>query len=360
MTMDRRVNPEMLVLARESRGLTQTALASAVAVTQATLSKYESGVLAVADEHVLLLAKVLDYPVEFFYQFDQVWWTGSGCMYHRKRQAVSANEYRHLLARVNVLRMNMGRLLRNVAIDADEKFFRMDIAEYGTPVQVATLLRNTWNLPRGPISNITTAIEAAGGIVMKCDFGTPRIDAFSQWPPGMPPMFFVNRAVPPDRYRYTLAHEIGHIVMHLVPTVEMEREADEFAAEFLMPSRDIIGHLGRPFTLAKAAALKAHWRVSMAAIIHRARDLDRISDAYYKKLMAQLSKAGYRKVEPVALEDEEPSVMTDVVNVHMNSHGYSTQQLSRVAMMNEAEFIDRFVPRAATNKPPAPHLRQVK
>jgi Zn-dependent peptidase ImmA (M78 family)/DNA-binding XRE family transcriptional regulator len=356
--MDRRVNHEMIVLARESRGITQTALASAIAVTQATQSKFETGALVIGDEHLSMTAKVLHYPEEFFYQTDQVRWNGSGCMYHRKRQALSATDYRQLLARVNILRMNMWRLLQAVEIDAENKFFRMDIGEYGSPSKVAALLRNVWNLPLGPIENITAAIEAAGGIVMKCSFGTSRLDAFSQWPPGMPPMFFVNEAVPPDRYRWTLAHEIGHILMHLVPTDNLEREADEFAAEFLMPKREIYSHFGRPFSLPKAAELKAYWRVSMAALIRRAHDLGRIGDSYYRGLMTQLSRAGWRTVEPVALADEKPTIMRDVVNVHMTTHGYSVAHLSKMALLHEDEFMERFAPRIEL--PPTPHLRSVK
>ena len=91
----------------------------------------------------------------------------------------------------------------------------MDLAEFGTPEKIATLVRQMWNLLPGPIGNLTRAIEAAGGLVLKCDFGTSKLDAFAQWPSGMPPLFFVNKSAPADRYRYTLAHEIGHIVMHV-------------------------------------------------------------------------------------------------------------------------------------------------
>ena len=251
-------NPEMIVLAREARGLTQQQLAEALAVTQATQSKLESGNLAIGEDYIDRLSKVVAYPPEFFYQADVVRWTGSGCMYNRKRQSVTVTDYRRLLARVNVLRLNLNRLLHSVEIQTENKFFRVDIAEESaTPEEIAALVRNRWNLPPGPIENLTTAIEASGGIVVLADFGSVKLDAFSQWPPGMPPLFFVNRAAPPDRCRYTLAHEIGHIVMHYIPTTDMEREADRFAAEFLMPKKEIIGEFGR-FNLERAAAMKQY------------------------------------------------------------------------------------------------------
>jgi|tagenome__1003787_1003787.scaffolds.fasta_scaffold19772649_1 Zn-dependent peptidase ImmA (M78 family) len=67
-----------------------------------------------------------------------------------------------------------------------------------------------------------------------------------------------------NRLRLTLAHEIAHIIMHNGPSLEMEDEANGFAAEFLMPRREIKGSLFG-LNMAKLAELKRHWCVSMAA-----------------------------------------------------------------------------------------------
>jgi transcriptional regulator with XRE-family HTH domain len=60
--MNAKVNPEMVVLARELLELTQKELAEAVSLTQATISRYESGLVEVPREHVAVLAKVLKRP----------------------------------------------------------------------------------------------------------------------------------------------------------------------------------------------------------------------------------------------------------------------------------------------------------
>lgn len=353
----KRVNPEMIVVARESRELTQERLVNMLTFNQATLSKYETGALLVSDEHLSALARALDYPEDFFFQEDQVRWVGSGCMYNRKRKSLTATEYKRLLARVNVLRLSIWRLLHTVEIGAENRFVQMDLAEYGTPERVAALTRQMWNLPPGPIGHLTRAIEAAGGLVLMCDFGTTKLDAFAQWPTGMPPLFFVNKSAPPDRYRYTLAHEIGHIVMHGMPSVSMEREADQFAAEFLMPKREIRPHLGRPFTLQKAAELKVYWKVAMSALIRRAHDLGMISPSYYRALMTQMSKHGYRMNEPVALELEEPSIIQAVIDVHLREHKYTIEELSKLALLSVQDFQRYYPPPERSIKP---YLRAIK
>ena len=94
-------------------------------------------------------------------------------------------------------------------------------------------------MPNGPVLSMTSSVEDAGGIVVLIDFGTPLVDGVSRWVPGLPPLFFLNQAAPGDRGRMTLAHELGHMVMHHVARAEMEVQAFEFAQEFLMPAKDI-------------------------------------------------------------------------------------------------------------------------
>src|SRR5207253_274668 len=153
------------------------------------------------------------------------------------------------------------------------------------PEEIAQLVRSAWMIPMGPVQNMTEAIENAGGIVVRMDFQTRQADALSEWIPGFPPLFLVNSdpGIPGDRLRLTLAHEVAHAVMHRYPNPEMEDQANSFAAEFLMPRRQIRASLYN-LTLAKLVQLKRIWKVSMAALIHRAFELKTITEAQRKYL----------------------------------------------------------------------------
>lgn len=86
------------------------------------------------------------------------------------------------------------------------------------------------------------------------DLGNQRVDGLSQWTADHP-VIVVNSANPTDRIRWTLAHEIGHLVLHREDsTDDMEKEADAFAAEFLMPEILIRSELAN-LTLGKAVDL---------------------------------------------------------------------------------------------------------
>ena len=64
----------------------------------------------------------------------------------------------------------------------------------------------------------------------------------------MPVLFFVNEEAPADRQRHTLAHELGHMVLHTTTLKlddEMECEADEFAGAFMLPAEEVRNQVGR-------------------------------------------------------------------------------------------------------------------
>jgi Zn-dependent peptidase ImmA (M78 family)/transcriptional regulator with XRE-family HTH domain len=333
-------NPAMVTLAREARGMSQTELAKATALTQGYISKVEHGVLEVPPERLALVAAALRYPPLFFMQEDRA--AGASCLHHRKRQSMPLLRLRALHAQVNIARMQAMRLLRGVEIETSFEFPRMDIDSYAAPEEIAQLLRGHWAMPLGPVHNIVELVEAAGGVVVSSPFGTEKLDAISQWAPGGPPFFFVNAAIPGDRLRWTLAHEIGHLVMHWAPSPNQEREADQFAAEFLMPAREIRHELN-PLTLPKLAALKQRWKVSMQALIQRAYQLGVISDRQRRSFFMRFGQLGYRKSEPVDVPPERPALLSQVMQVHQRDHGYSVAELSEAANMLEDEFRTRYL-----------------
>jgi Zn-dependent peptidase ImmA (M78 family)/transcriptional regulator with XRE-family HTH domain len=306
-------NPGMVSLVREYRGLTQAELAQRVGVTQGYLSKFENGVADIPAETVESLAAALDWPASFLYRPDAR--TGVGaCVFHRKQSSVPMRTLRTVEATANILRIGLRPLLAEVDVGADFDFPVLGIEEYGGDVdRVAQLARAAWRLPYGPVVNLVGTVESAGGIVFRVPFGTRRFDAVSQWADHMPPVFLLNDVATPDRVRFSLAHEIGHVVMHSMPTPDMEREAHRFAAEFLMPAREIRGDLVN-LDMAKAAALKQHWKVSMAALIYRARDLEVIPDWRAKAMFVELGRRGWRINEPGDVRIEEPSLAREIVD----------------------------------------------
>lgn len=335
-----KVNPDMVILARESRGLTQSALALLLSITQAAISRIESDLLSVSPDILKELSEALDYPENFFFLDEKIYGpgiSGMGIVYHRKRKNIPLKTISLIKARINIRRIHISKLLRHMEIESPFQIPHYDIDEYNGNIQeIARSVRAAWRLPEGPIKNLIDSIESAGGLVIKFDFGTTKIDALSEYFPGLPPIFFINSKSPGDRLRFTLAHELGHIVMHRVPNQNMEDEADIFASEFLMPSIEMKPLLSN-VNLSVLANLKIYWKVSMASILVKAYDLGKISSRTYSYLWMEMGKAGYRRREPINIPSEEPTAFKMLMSNFKNKLNHNLSEISHILALNESE-----------------------
>lgn len=329
MNSDRRFNPEMLTLARQVCEMTQEELAKAVGVSQARISKIEHGLIP-ADDIVDALATKLDYPREFFYQEGHNY--GLPVRHHRKRASLGQRALDRIHATINIRALQLRELLKSAVVDPELELRRIDVDTFdGAVEEIARAVRSFWRLPRGPIANLMGLLERAGIVLIPMDFEDSEIDAVAQVVPGLPPMIFFSTHAPMDRLRFTLAHELGHLIMHALPTPAMEKEANRFAAEFLMPAADIVHQLTR-VTLPLLATLKAVWRVSMAALLERARALATITQRQYIRLRSELSRHGYLRREPTELDvpAEHPTLLRAIVAFYVQQLGYGPDELAEV------------------------------
>jgi Zn-dependent peptidase ImmA (M78 family)/DNA-binding XRE family transcriptional regulator len=338
-------NHRMIALAREAAGMTQAALAHAVGVSQALLSKYESGLEQPSEATLAAVAKECDVPIEFFYQPDMPVGEGLVDLFHRKRATLPAKPLKRAFANVNVARLEILRLLRNVELTDVAPFPEYPPSEYGSPEDIALRVRQLWRVPPGPLPDLTALIEATGTPVLKMGFGHEKLFAISV--PGPPGRYLIvlNDRLPPSNQRMTLAHEIGHLVMHQHATgrEDIEDEAFLFASTLLMPASDIRSHL-RNVRFRDLGGLKPIWRVSLAALIRRAHDLGEITPRQYRTFNMQLNKLpGGRKHEPGEFDAEEPRLIRSVVTHHLEDLGYSQAEIARLLVATEESMRERYL-----------------
>jgi Zn-dependent peptidase ImmA (M78 family)/DNA-binding XRE family transcriptional regulator len=342
---DASFNYEMLVIGRESRGLTQKELASKLDISAAQLSRIEVGLRNVKDNDLKeKIQNTLNYPLEFFFQQQPIYGMGVSELFHRKRKNISDKLLNKIYAQIYLRSTEMGKLLRGVDI-GEINIRPVDISDFDDDAaEIARMTRMSWKLPHGAIRNLTSDIENAGGIVIPFDFETRDIDAISHWPRGMPPLFFINVFSPPDRVRFTLCHELGHIIMHRTAEPNSERQADEFAAEFLMPGKEIKTELS-DLSLQKLAFLKQYWKVSMAALITRATNLKQITPRHARTLWMTMGKFGYRTREPIETDipAEKPVLLNSIIELYTHDMDYNVLELSKLLSLTEKETYDLYI-----------------
>lgn len=343
---------EALSVARRAKGITQEELAHRAEITQAALSRYENDLREPASDVVEKLAKVLGITPMLLTRGQRLGGAMAADAHMRRRATASARDWRRLEAKLNMYRLHTHQLMDEVALRSERPVPSVDPMEV-SPDAAARLTRMQWRLPVGPVRELIGWLEAAGCVVIEEDFGTARVDGLSQWV-GAHPLMLVNSRTPTDRKRLTLAHELGHLVMHSdIFTPDPEAEANQFAAEFLMPAAVIRPQL-RSLTLGKLQDLKRLWAVSMQALIERAFHLKTIAPSDRTRLYKQIGARGWRRAEPLSgeLPPEHPNLPGQIGSA-LQKQGLSPLEIAHIAGFAEPTPDNPFQP------PPERRLRSV-
>lgn len=335
--MNFQLNPNMVLLARQSRGYTQDELSGLLDISQGKLSKIEQGLQDASDDLLERFSQVLHYPNSFFFTTANIL-PASTPFNFRKKASLKTKAQDLIEAKANICRIRVRKLLESVELDS--KIFHLDLEAYGDNAEkIAETARQAMGIPKGPIINLTRLLEDAGIVIIHQDFQTSDLSGFTIQDGSSHPIIFINKAMPGDRQRFTIAHELGHIIMHNIMTPDMEQQADAFASAFLMPARDIAPMLS-PISFKGLANLKLYWKVSMGALLMRAKSLGILSDSASQYWWKQMAIAGYKTQEPpnLSIPIEQPLLLKELVETHLKELGYSREDLCKILGCFEDEF----------------------
>lgn len=334
----------LIEFARNSKGISQSELAKRVSkLTQPILSKIEQGLIEVNDELLERISNELRIPTKFF----QVATPSMISMdtFFRKRVSISQKENVKIETKLNLLGIAFDRLLKNVKLP-NYSIKSMDMEfDFETPSEVAAETRRLMGLGKMPIQNIFTVLEKNGIVAFEIDNLTDKFDGVSFVTNNQNVIVVINKNMPNDRKRFTLAHELGHIVMHLsepIPNWRKEMiddEANEFANEFLFPSAEAELYLTN-LSLNKLGAIKKHWLISKQAIIYRSKKY--IKPETVKYLMIELSRQGERKNEKDPVSIDKPVLVDQVLKYYKEKLNYSNSDLGDALLIGQDFYEELF------------------
>jgi Zn-dependent peptidase ImmA (M78 family)/transcriptional regulator with XRE-family HTH domain len=333
-------NREILALAREARGFTQVELSQILNIEQGTISKIENGTLAIPEHIEKIIPEVLDFPVELFYTDKKVIKVEG---HYRKKVSLPVKESKKYRALMTMVEWNINTLSDAVNFPP-ANIPSWDIESEGMAAAAARYVREYWKIPRGRIDDLATIMEDNGIIIAPLDLDN--MDGLSTYSSEYNlPIVYINRKRPADRTRFNLAHELLHYVSHFGKKIsdgrDIEAEANEFASELLMPSNEIQPQLMGNLTIEKLADLKRYWKVSMQAILVKAKSLGMVTDNQYKYLWRQMGALGYRTTEPVTIAGDQISMLKELVNMYVKDFGYTKEELAKTLYLtpNNLEVI---------------------
>jgi len=326
MATTRIINGDRVKQAREIKGLTQEELGTKIGKSQSTIAHLERNsrqlLLQPSEGVIEAIAFETGFPVAFFYQ-DSGPEFPLGSLLYRTRHSILKREDKHRFHQ-------LGRLIYEVAEKMAHQLTPLEnripkvVGE--NPSVAARITRAKLGLlPDAPVRNLLNQIEKNGVFVFAIPYEIDEQDGYSCWTDSEPPrpVIIVTGGKPGDRQRFTLAHELGHLVMHhSFPggLSKVEAEADEFASELLMPEDAMHREIVAPVTLTSLAELKVRWGVSLAALVMRSKSLGIITERQARYLFVQLARWG-EEPDNLKIAPEKPRALKRMAEL---LHGFPT------------------------------------
>lgn len=348
---------ERLNQARQAHGLSLRALAEKVGVSAMMLSKYERAESVPSSDVLMALSDALGVRTEYFFRTASI---DLERIEHR-------NKHRWKLpkqAETKVLADVRDQLERWAELD------KVTPAPWSVPFSlpkelpgqvgsldgiedVAIAVREHWNLGLNPITDLIDVLETHGIKVFTTRFDDPRFEGMSARA-GEHHVVVVGRQWPGDRQRFTLAHELGHLVLdeRLVDDVDKEQAADRFAGAYLVPEptvKDSLGARRRSLEVYELYLLKQEFGLSIGGWSYRALNVGVISKAAHKDFWRHLVREGWNKTEPgEPYPSEKPRLFEQTVYRALGEDLISeskaaallSMSVSRLAAHRRMEMID--------------------
>jgi Zn-dependent peptidase ImmA (M78 family)/DNA-binding XRE family transcriptional regulator len=308
--------PGNLARLRAERGLTQAKLAAKSNMSRLALGKIERDEVEPRAETLAKLAKALNVPLrEIVASVESL----SGVRFRARKRV---NTRQQILAEVASWLSAYSWL--ESALDSIEPFeLEALVGCRLPPVELAVEARNLLGLDKKEaVRDVCGLLEDNGVKLLLLNKKTDAFFGLSVAPNGGGPAVVVNTwaRISVERWIFTAAHELGHILLHQEAydrgsseeREQEEREADRFASQFLMPEPGFASEWdqtrGLPLIL-RVLKVKRMFRVSYKTVLHRLVDSGREPKAVWKDFQVQHKQqygSTLRKVdEPKKLEQGE-------------------------------------------------------
>lgn len=293
--------PSRVVQARELVGITQKRLAEDIGFSQSQVANVESGRYPASPAFVDGIVARTGFPLGFFQRPPGPQFAADSVLFRAK---ASAAGWEHKRAR------RYGEVMYEAMTTLMERLRPLPLmlpvqsGLHSKPHRVAWMTRAAMGYkPQAPIDNLLRELERRGVLAAGVPLGTMKHSALATWGGNEfeHPFLAIFMSDDPERRRFSVAHELGHLVMHhsyRSDVKDVEMAANAFAAELLMPAVAMRREMPQPVTLSGLVPLRARWGVSLASLVRRARELNLITDRQYRHLFSQIGARGWRTSEP--------------------------------------------------------------
>lgn len=337
-----RFEPARLTQARVRLGVSKTELAGEVGVSAAAIGQYEAGVNSPRPEVLDRLASALKVHPGFFGVGRPLARLDTMNAHFRSLRSARVSDRQKALATATLVWELTFALERYVKLPEVD----LPVLPIGaTPAEAAVALRKQWALPDGPVKHLVATAESHGVVVAVRPLREiDAVDAFSVVIVERPIIITTpRRSENVFRHRFSIAHEIGHLLLHgdsSEHSVTIEKEADEFAASFLTPAAAMDAALPQRLDLAALDRLGRKWGVSTHSLVRRMVERRRTTESSARRSYQRLAMTDDPLADPTsAYPGETPTLLRKAAEL-AGAHGSGVPALAEALKLSPAQVRD--------------------
>lgn len=337
-----RFEPARLTQARVRLAMSKTQLAGKVGVSAAAIGQYEAGVNSPRADVLDRLADALEVRTAFFGAGRPLARLETVNTHFRSPRSARVSDRQKALATATLvweLTFALERYVRLPEVD-------LPGIDPGTaPADAAVCLRRHWGLPDGPVKHLVATVEAHGIVVaVRPEGDIDAVDAFSAVIVDRPVLLTTpRRSGKVFPHRFSVAHEIGHLVLHGDSGehgVAVEKEADEFAAAFLTPASAMDALLPQRLDLAALDRLGRTWGVSPHSLVRRMVERGRTTESSARRAYQRLAMTEDPSADPTtAYPGEVPTLLKKAAELAAD-HGADAPALAEHLKISPRQLRD--------------------
>ncbi len=278
--------------ARLINAMSQQDLADRIGVSKQMISKYEKGESIPSSSSLIKLAKILKVKIDYFFSSNKI---QLGTVNFRKKNSFSNKKQNALKEQIKLKLENYIEIEEILQIDYsfNNPLKRRNIKKIDDIETLVLELRNDWEIGLDPIHNIIQLLEDKEIKVIEIDEEENLFDGLATIVNDKFPVIVVNKNFNVERKRFTLLHELGHLLLNL-PECDIKTEenfCNKFASEFLFPKKLVYKEFGLKrdsISLTELIEVQKKYGISIPAIVYRLVDAEIFSEGrqadFYKKI----------------------------------------------------------------------------
>jgi len=259
-------------------------------VSAQVIHKYELDKAIPGSDVLIKLAKALNVKIEYFFRpLKREVVLGEPA--YRKRSTVSQKEILSIHEKTKEV---VEKYLEVEELFPESRFkiehpansIKRPISSFEEIEEFAREVRKKWKLGIDPIVNLVEVLEERGVKVVMIS-SDDKIDGLSTWANDTLPIIVVKENQPSDRLRFSLAHELGHLLMDTMKSINPEKAADRFAGAFLVPKEAVTIEFGESrnrISIFELQTLRKKYGMSAQAWVYRLKDTGIINEQFYVRI----------------------------------------------------------------------------